>query len=148
MNTLCQLIYVSSTTEILNEETLSFFLESFRSNNKEHDITGLLLYNDGNIMQVIEGRQDNIDHLFGNIEKDKRHTGIILLVKENILKREFSDWAMSFRNISGVMIDASSDFMSTGLTATENNLAIGKAKKLLLSFRGASMGSAVKKREI
>lgn len=126
-------IYVSSSKGLMSEEELSALLTSIRRSNLEHDITGMLLYQDGNIMQVIEGEQRKIEQLFRNIALDDRHTGIIKLVEEKISHREFSDWSMSYKNISGLKVDGYSDFMSSG---SFNEQEISRAKKLLLSFRG------------
>jgi hypothetical protein len=136
MSKLYHVIYVSSTKAILSEQALSAYLESFRANNHKHGITGLLLYKDGNVMQVIEGEQEAIEQLLNNIKTDGRHSGIIVLVKEEIATREFSEWSMSFRNLSGIKTDGFSEFLSVGLTPGEDASLIGKAKTLLLNFRG------------
>lgn len=72
-----------------------------RSFNFQHQITGLLLYHDGSILQVLEGEKEVIEDLFYNkICFDKRHHGIIELLNNEIKDRSFEDWSMGFKQIS------------------------------------------------
>jgi len=132
MAQLTQLIYVSSAVTLFSEQTLNEMLILARNANRRHQITGLLLYKDGNFMQVIEGNKNDIEQLYNNICRDRRHTGIILLVKEAIEQREFFDWSMGFKNLSSSEVDGFSNFLST--TATDKLLP-GNAKTVLLSFK-------------
>lgn len=81
MTNLVQLIYVSHAVERFSERQLKDLLILSRDANKEHGVTGLLLYNDGNFMQVIEGESAEIDQLYLNITNDPTHTGVTLLIK-------------------------------------------------------------------
>ncbi|MGJ8652290.1 MAG: BLUF domain-containing protein [Opitutaceae bacterium] len=132
MEQLIHLIYVSSAKKPFTEQELKDLLLVARKANKEHEITGLLLYKDGNFMQVIEGERADIEQLTHNIEHDQTHTGMIVLLKESIQQRDFSDWTMGFQNLSSEKIEGFSDFLST---STEDSLLPGKAKKLLMSFK-------------
>ena len=136
MNQLCHVIYVSSSKGIMSEEDLFNLLKYSRAENTKHNITGMLLYHDGNIMQVIEGQRHDIDQLLNNIKSDSRHKGIIILIDEPIESRFFSEWSMSYKKISGNKIVGFSDFFSSGWYAEDNTLLAGEAIKLLLSFRG------------
>ena len=136
MNQLSHLIYVSSATELIPEENLSDLLSHARSKNTEHNITGMLLYHDGSIMQVIEGQTGDVDQLLTNLQSDPRHKGLIVLLKEPIDSRFFSEWSMSYKNISGNIVDGFSDFLLSGSLAENNKFLVSKAKNLLLNFRG------------
>jgi hypothetical protein len=70
-------------------------------NNQERDITGLLPYHEGPIMQVLEGDELNVCALYGKIKRDPRHTGCMILSTRTAEQREFSDWFMGYRNLSG-----------------------------------------------
>ena len=117
----------------MSEKELADLLEIIRKNNVKHDITGMLLYRDGNVMQVIEGEQHRLEQLFTNIELDNRHVGIIKMFQKEIPHRDFGEWSMSYRNLSGQKIEGFSDFISSGVFSEQE---ISRAKKLLLSFRG------------
>lgn len=136
MNDLVQLIYVSSAKYLMTEHELVDLLKAARVANLSHGITGLLLYNDGNFMQVIEGERCDVDQLFKNIEGDVSHTGIIVLLKDKIISRDFSKWAMGFHNISGKELEGFSRFLEYHSSDSDNVILPGKAKAILMSFRG------------
>lgn len=48
-----------------------------------------LLYWDGNFLQYIEGRKDQIDPLMARIKRDPRHRGITILQREEIAAPAF-----------------------------------------------------------
>ncbi len=95
-----ELIYVSSAIKKLSEEELNSLLVQSRQWNIAHSITGILLYIDGDFLQVLEGKKENINDLFEKIRRDKRHQGIIVVFEGNKVKRDFPDWAMNFRSTS------------------------------------------------
>lgn len=141
MNQLYQLIYVSSSIGLLSEPELNKLLVSFRTNNQRHNITGMLLYNSGNIMQVIEGDQGDIEQLFNNIHSDTRHTGIIVLSKKAIIEREFGDWSMSYQNLTGSNTEGFSNFLKVGEFPNDGTVDAGHAKRFLLSFRDTNIAA-------
>ncbi|MCO5936366.1 BLUF domain-containing protein [Mucilaginibacter sp. RB4R14] len=75
------------------------------------DITGLLLYNDGAFMQVLEGYEDPVKQIYHKFEIDKRHTCVIKTAGETMKRRIFTDWAMAFAAVSG-MISQVKEFIS------------------------------------
>ena len=91
------LVYVSSAVRLLNFEEIAYLLKRARERNKEHGITGVLLYIGGNFMQYIEGPKDNLDTIYKIIQKDDKHTGLILVSRETIESRQFGDWSMAFQ---------------------------------------------------
>ena len=60
MSDLFALVYVSSSNSFFTEVELNEQLINFRRSNIKHDITGLLLYRDGSIMQSLEGRKQDV----------------------------------------------------------------------------------------
>ena len=95
-----RLMYLSSSSFQYSEETLRDILVQSRKNNAMLDITGLLLYHDGSIFQVLEGNKSEINSLYLKILKDPRHSGVVTLFDEEIDTRDFSDWSMGFKNLS------------------------------------------------
>jgi hypothetical protein len=79
---------------------LGIFLSEIRRKNQQQEVTGLLLYNEGTFIQVIEGTRDVIQDLFQIIKKDPRHSNIVKLLDESIESRAFPDWSMGYRKIS------------------------------------------------
>lgn len=93
------MVYISSAKLGLTYGEILNIVEDARVNNKKNDVTGLLLFNSGNFMQLVEGPESTVDTLYKKIEKDRRHTDVKLLFKEPITHRNFSDWTMGFKNI-------------------------------------------------
>lgn len=111
------LVYVSSATELMNPEELVGLLEHSRESNRRRDVTGMLLYRDGNILQCLEGPEPTVRELYGVISRDPRHRGVIVLVEEEVAERSFADWSMGFKNLSGTDTDdlpGFNDFMQSG----------------------------------
>lgn len=93
------IVYVSTATHLLSDDELEALLAASRSKNPARDITGILLYDDGNFMQVIEGPRQAAFDLYDRIQQDPLHTGLITLIEQPIKKRLFFEWAMEFRNL-------------------------------------------------
>ena len=93
-------VYVSSATRRLQNDEILEILRRARLNNARLDITGMLLYRDGNFLQVLEGPAIVVDSLVQKIRRDPRHHGLILMSRKGIEQRQFGDWRMGFRNMS------------------------------------------------
>ena len=91
------IVYVSSAVRLLTFDEIGHLLKRARERNMEYGVTGVLLYDGGNFMQYIEGPKNNLDVIYKIIEDDKQHTGIILLSREALEKRQFADWSMGFQ---------------------------------------------------
>ena len=95
------LVYVSSAVRLLSPDEIGDLLKRARARNKEYDITGVLLHNNGNFVQYIEGPKDNLDIIYKIIREDARHTGLILISREAIQSRQFGDWPLGFLTKNG-----------------------------------------------
>lgn len=95
-----QLLYLSSACEGFDQIALLDMLAKAREKNSSLSITGLLLHNDGNFLQLIEGPKQNIHKLFNSIRHDKRHKDIIVLIEKSVDTRLFSEWSMGLRELS------------------------------------------------
>ncbi|MBC9733636.1 BLUF domain-containing protein [Nocardioides marmotae] len=107
---LLSLTYVSSAVALAGAEDLVGALEDFRPRNHDRGITGVLLYRGGNIIQVLEGPAEQVERTFAAIERDPRHRGVIVLLREQVEQRAFPDWSMGFRDVSGVDLDREDGF--------------------------------------
>jgi hypothetical protein len=110
------LVYVSSAAKLFGQEELLLLLAECREHNERHGITGLLLYNKGNFMQAIEGDQAAVKRVFASIEKDRRHTGLIVIDEGANEVRQFPGWAMGFVDVDMAQasdIPGYSSFLST-----------------------------------
>jgi Sensors of blue-light using FAD len=88
--------YVSSAVFRFNETTLLDLVDQCQRNNERLGITGILVYSDGNFMQVIEGA-DLVTHaLYERIKLDPRHRGVLTVHEQSIEAREFLGWSMAY----------------------------------------------------
>ena len=132
------LIYVSSATEKFSHAELLTLLETSRRNNARLNVTGMLLYKDGNFMQVIEGEEGQIERLHAKISGDPRHNGLLTLLKRPIEQRQFSDWSMGFKDLSDPNLAGKAgynEFLNTSLVSPEFASNPSYAQRLLLTFK-------------
>jgi hypothetical protein len=102
MPTLYSLVYVSTATRIPSMNDVGRLLDKAQSRNLAEDVTGVLLYADGNFMQCLEGPALGLARVYERIKFDSLHFGMIDLVREPIAAREFPEWSMAFR-VAGAM---------------------------------------------
>lgn len=95
-------VYVSSATLGLSEREITTIVKASQLNNEQLDITGILLYNSGNFMQLLEGDEHKVETLYEKIKQDKRHTNTTLLLKEPITNKNFDNWQMGYRNLNNL----------------------------------------------
>lgn len=96
------LIYVSSAKKLMTQEELKELLDFACEQNDIHGITGLLLYENGNFMQMIEGDKSEVLALFDNIKADERHHDIYVVTKGESESRQFKGWSMGFKQINSI----------------------------------------------
>jgi hypothetical protein len=89
-------VYVSAATREQTAAQLEQLLQESRGRNVATEITGVLLYCNGNFMQVLEGPRPAVQETFQRIEFSTRHRELVELVSEPIETREFSQWSMAF----------------------------------------------------
>jgi len=97
LRTIC---YVSTAAPSLNEKGLSDLYEEAIQKNSEKNITGILLYSDGNFMQIMEGENDALSRLYENIENDSRHHHLVRLIDSEIKHRIFENYSNGFTIIN------------------------------------------------
>ena len=88
-----QYLYIS-TAPSLSREEVDAILASSQRNNAVRDVTGLLLYNGRNFLQLLEGEESELVSLMVRISHDPRHTGISMIDRKTVEQRACPDWAM------------------------------------------------------
>ena len=94
------LIYFSTAVVPFQEADLLRLVDHSRSHNREMDITGVLLYVRGNIIQVLEGDKQTVEALYERIKQDPRHTDVSLAINRPITQRLFARWSMGYETIT------------------------------------------------
>ncbi|CAM4264377.1 BLUF domain-containing protein [Gillisia hiemivivida] len=90
------IVYVSTASKDLEKKEIERILNSSKTWNNENDVTGLLLFSEGNFFQIIEGEKKKISELFEDIKKDKRHHDIIQIFGKDIHKEAYDGYASDF----------------------------------------------------
>ena len=93
------LVYTSTASISLPEEELQRQLPRWRATNAGLGITGVLLYCEGNILQVLEGAFEEVRRLFATIAADVRHHSVTKLADGPVPGRAFFEWSMHFRAV-------------------------------------------------
>ena len=88
--------YVSTASSKLNENNIEEILNRSEDKNNKKDITGLLLFSEGNFFQIIEGEEKMVKNLFQKIKEDQRHYNIIKLFEKPIQKESFDGYKCDF----------------------------------------------------
>lgn len=97
-----ELIYASAACRPFDEGQLSDLLRQARANNARLGVTGILLYDQGSFLQVLEGDEHHVEPLFASIARDPRHDRVNIIRKSSVSTPSFAAWTMGF-----VSLDAS-----------------------------------------
>lgn len=95
-----QIIYTSSAGPRLTAHDFREIVMKASVQNARNNITGLLLFHDGGILQVLEGEKDVVHTLYQKIAQDSRHNGLTKLIDRDTPQREFANWSMGFKMIT------------------------------------------------
>ena len=93
---LYSLIYRSQASRAVHEVTLPPLLRKARLHNERTRLGGLLLYANGEFMQVLEGPEPALSQLYARIQADPRHYAVRTLAYGPIAERTFPDWRMAY----------------------------------------------------
>ena len=132
------LIYASSATHLMSNDELMDLLHTSHKNNAIMDITGILLYKDGNFLQVLEGEEADVMALYQKIGRDLRHHHVSMISNRTVQERHFGDWQMGFVNLDEINpaeIPGYSEFLKTPLDAREFFDNPGFAHRFLQVFK-------------
>ena len=93
---LVELSYLSEAVSDMSFLGLMRLLESARAFNQKHGVTGILLYDNQQFGQIIEGERASIMKVWKRIQDDKRHHRIELLEIREIAERSYPEWLLRF----------------------------------------------------
>jgi len=128
-----QLLYTSRATAAMTDVEWRRIEEISSVHNALNSITGLLVFDDRRIMQLLEGRDDRIDLLFGRIEHDRRNCEVVLRYRQSVAFASYGEWAMRLCRMPDDGMDANETLerlMAPSLSPQLRNLMLswgGKA---------------------
>nr|WP_244991819.1 diguanylate phosphodiesterase [Enterobacter quasimori] len=91
---LTTLIYRSQLNLSCSSAELSALVEKARIRNTGENITGILLSNGSEILQLLEGKEESVVKLFHKIREDERHAGVVELMRDYGPRRRFDNVGM------------------------------------------------------
>ncbi len=115
---LFQIVYCSRNcmhgTKPQSAVEINHILSASRRNNAKVDVTGALLFNTVFFAQVLEGPLSGVEKIFEQIQRDLRHSDLIVLDSGVIEVRNFPVWSMAF---AGADAEAPDPFIAATLNA-------------------------------
>ncbi|MDT0684955.1 BLUF domain-containing protein [Autumnicola psychrophila] len=88
--------YVSTVNPELSETEIQKALDFSKNWNNDNNITGILLYSQGNFFQVLEGEENLLKSLFSRIKADQRHHNVITIFQKKVPNIQFDDYEVDF----------------------------------------------------
>ncbi len=88
-----QYLYISTAPDLTTTQVDAILDKSARKNARS-GISGMLIYNGRNFLQLLEGQGSALDALMHTIAQDPRHSGITMLHSGVIDAPQCAGWAM------------------------------------------------------
>lgn len=124
---LLELIYTSLSEAHNDTDDVRDILASSERNNVATSVTGLLLFDGERYIQILEGKAEDVEGLFGTISNDPRHTDLELLHKGSITDRSFETWRMAYEALpKGLLNDLAENMAVYALEQDEEQLGVGE----------------------
>lgn len=89
-------IYVSVADPLIGTEDIAALVGEAQRNNSRDGLTGALIYNGHNFMQLLEGPADKVEACLGTIRGDARHSGMVEIRRRPVDGRDFAEWSMLY----------------------------------------------------
>lgn len=99
--TMRQLAYFSDASAGMCPSDLKNILNVARLNNRQAFVTGLLLFDGAQFLQVLEGKSAEVAIIFERILADVRHENVRVQSDREVPGREFGNWAMAANEDEG-----------------------------------------------
>ncbi|MDP3783623.1 MAG: BLUF domain-containing protein [Sphingopyxis sp.] len=93
---LLSVIYISVADPLIGEQDIAALLVQARRNNQRDALTGALIFNGHNFLQLLEGPADKVDGCLAVIRSDPRHSGMVEIRRREIAERAFAEWTMLY----------------------------------------------------
>jgi blue light- and temperature-responsive anti-repressor len=91
---LTTIIYRSQLNLSCRSAQLGTLVERARIRNTGLNITGILLSNGREVLQILEGTEESVVKLFNKIRDDRRHSGVVELMRDYGPRRRFENVGM------------------------------------------------------
>jgi hypothetical protein len=93
---LVQIVYRSRELHPLGQEEILDILRKSQNKNLRKRISGLLIYREGQFLQLLEGPKTEVEELFQIIAQDPRHHEIVIIDRHDVDSVLMPTWAMGY----------------------------------------------------
>ncbi|MEZ2415875.1 BLUF domain-containing protein [Muriicola sp. E247] len=118
-NNIFQLTYRSRAAEGLTASKIMEIVGEAVTFNKQHDITGCLVFDQGFFIQLLEGEKGIVEQLYTQIKKDKRHFQFEILSKGSTSMRQFKSWDMGYISMDEYALGEKAELVSKAREALD-----------------------------
>jgi hypothetical protein len=92
-----ELVYSSVLSPLSDIRSVAEMVRKARTRNREHGVTGLLVFDGERFCQHIEGDREAVVQLAARIAEDRRHEQVTILHQDFAgQSRRFSDWHLAY----------------------------------------------------
>ena len=99
-----RIIYVSQASPTVGQVDVERLVTLSSERNAFYGITGVLAFDGGRFVQILEGPGSQVENLYARIRADGRHEGVVTLAHDNIDAPHFPNWMMVRRAITDVLL--------------------------------------------
>lgn len=110
-----RLIYLSTATQDIPLADVNRIVARSQVRNRQLDVTGMLLFNRPEFVQVLEGRREALDDVIARIAADPRHRAVRIIDRSAVTTRHFERWSMELL-ITDVLRDAVDELKAGRMT--------------------------------
>lgn len=129
---LFRLIYASRAVDV-NAAELQRILDTSVRNNRDANITGMLLFDHGAFLQLLEGPRSAVTRQFVKIAQDPRHDRVEIIQAATVDARFFWRWHMEYVASHGEQAALLARYRS-GERFDPKDLSIAAMEQLCLDF--------------
>lgn len=134
-----RLIYTSKASPYVTDADFRSIAMFSSISNKQQNISGLLLHNNGLIMQVLEGPEDEVKALYSKIERDNRHCDVKVELSAEFESPYFQDWSMGYRPLeTSEQMDAFFKVSKVNLDKDDPRIAEDGLREIIGNFAAAA----------
>lgn len=105
-----RIVYQSNASQEFGSLALFRLLTEAQLRNAHLQITGHLLFLNGQFTQCLEGPPKNVELIWQSLQRDTRHHSIELLVRHATEERRFPAWSMAFSTYNSYYVHGMQGF--------------------------------------
>lgn len=128
-------VFASATHGNFGEEQLAELSAEYKKSLSEDGVTGVMLYEDGNFFQVIEGDADKIDAAYKRFSAEKHTHKVVKIIEEEQDQRSFAHWTSAYSTAAkDIFVNQNTGRAYFSNTSEYQDIKSPKIKRLMGEF--------------